>query len=1009
MITTHSGRCFFKPSNFFIMFTQYTLRCSCLLFLVLLVPFQTHGATFKMKSPHATPPKTSTSKSQTAPELAQADFMVHTITISNDRPQIGQTIKVTATIANLSNAVAEKVPVSFIYRGQHKDIIIAQLDVRKRNAATAEFKILKPVGSQFIEVVVNPKKTVKESNYSNNNQKKIFSVASASSSIPERKQQISGQKSRLSKQVDGTGSAGYMKKVDLKSKIQAVTPQHPVFTGPSEEECHEYATSAVALAGIAERNHCGYQGNRWLQDEEEHFNWCMKTSSSARIEEADARQSEVNHCIDCRVYAKEAVEQFEQSEANGCKYTGSRWQADRDQHFGWCMSAGAGQPQEEKEERDKALQICKKDKRFDLPKYMGLSVDFCMYRRTETYNEVKVDPGPYSPAPVSFDYDFGWSGNNEPCGGASVVESFCLSQGYAEVVDYKVAGANSSVDTMPLGNAHKCDATIDYSNCRGFDFITCRNKISDKDNTLLSPTVALSSGDLKKTAAIRQGQKSSVSVKTKAEICNSYAETAIQQSYQADTIGCEVSGDAWNKDLQGHIDWCMSANTSQLETETSARQDKLQKCGSCRSYAEESVRQYHQANSHWCTVGTKHLFHPSVWHGDVETHYNWCMSESSNAPQAELEKRDAVLDECSKFHRIYFDKPTYNGFRVDTRFTKSTGDIKKSADAFCAYKGYAGAVNDWQGYAPQLNSVEEQDKSIYIGNGMHCSHDPEDIMGSGDGECRALNHIICEKIAVSMSDQQGETTTASQVGVSLKKPVAVSITQLCQQYTEEAISQYQQAEALHCGDVSLETWSQSYQYLMDWCSSADASKRQQQANARKAYLEECKDCYAYGQQAVSQYHEFVTNYCAVGGAANPIWNGDIDAHVDWCIDSSAAEHEAENNKRKAKLQECLQTERKRFAKPVVNGMRVDVYLNQRNGNQIESDVPQRAADAFCQRQGYIKALKDWSYYYSPFTEDNLPHTIHMGEGLPECNTGAPSYHKECKAFSHIICERPATP
>lgn len=371
----------------------------------------------------------------------------------------------------------------------------------------------------------------------------------------------------------------------------------------------------------------------------------------------------------CRNYAQEGVDQFLQAENNMCGFQGGGWHKDYDKHFDWCMSASQDQRKQESENRKSALTSCGEIKRFDNPRYLGLLADFCMYRRTELYSSTPIEGELYN-------YDFGWT-----CGVPEVAQSYCISQGYEEMVEFQVADDKASEDTMPLGRHHRCDASIPRSNCRGFDYIVCRKPVLDKtmSKMKLKPLDAQSA---KVTA-----QKEFVPVETIEAICQDYAETA--------------------------------------------------------------VRQYHQATNSYCNLSI--AFAATNWHGDVKTHYDWCLTASPDQRQAETAKRQERLTVCAQTERKRFEQPMFNGKRVDTfvNFRKPhRGEVevpKRAADLFCQEMGYEKAIPEWSHYSFNSTfSTESLSNTIHMGEGHpECNTD----WPSFNDKCEGFNHITCERPA----------------------------------------------------------------------------------------------------------------------------------------------------------------------------------------------------------------------------------------------------------------------
>jgi hypothetical protein len=369
----------------------------------------------------------------------------------------------------------------------------------------------------------------------------------------------------------------------------------------------------------------------------------------------------------CRDYAQEAVDQFLQAENNMCGFQGGGWQNDYDKHFDWCMSASQDQRKQESKNRKSALTSCGEIKRFDNPRYLGLLADFCMYRRTETHSSTPIEGELY-------DYDFGWT-----CGVPEVAQSYCISQGYAEMVEFKVADDKASENTMPLGNHHRCDATIPLSNCRGFDYIVCRKPVSDK------PMLKMKSKTLSAQSAKVAEKKDFISFETTEAICQDYAETA--------------------------------------------------------------VRQYHQATNSYCNLSI--AFEAGSWHGDVKVHHDWCLTASPGQRQAETAKRQERLAVCAQTERKRFEKPMFNGKRADTFVNFRKPNIgepevpQRAADLFCQEMGYEKAIHEWFQYNTTF-STESLNNTIHMGEGHpECNTD----WPSFNDKCEGFNHITCERTA----------------------------------------------------------------------------------------------------------------------------------------------------------------------------------------------------------------------------------------------------------------------
>ncbi len=68
----------------------------------------------------------------------------------------------------------------------------------------------------------------------------------------------------------------------------------------------------------------------------------------------------INETHQCELYAKEAVEQFDENMRRGCGQVGERWHNIYAGHKGWCLTQSNGSFQNEFNERKNALESCNK-------------------------------------------------------------------------------------------------------------------------------------------------------------------------------------------------------------------------------------------------------------------------------------------------------------------------------------------------------------------------------------------------------------------------------------------------------------------------------------------------------------------------------------------------------------------------------------------------------------------------------------------------------------------------
>lgn len=68
---------------------------------------------------------------------------------------------------------------------------------------------------------------------------------------------------------------------------------------PKQQRCGAYAVLAVTAQRINQRAGCGFGGNRWSLDYDNHYNWCMDANVSAQDlrSESSIRSNALNDCV----------------------------------------------------------------------------------------------------------------------------------------------------------------------------------------------------------------------------------------------------------------------------------------------------------------------------------------------------------------------------------------------------------------------------------------------------------------------------------------------------------------------------------------------------------------------------------------------------------------------------------------------------------------------------------------------------------------------------------------
>jgi hypothetical protein len=97
----------------------------------------------------------------------------------------------------------------------------------------------------------------------------------------------------------------------------------------------------------------------------------------------------------CAQYAQSAVAQYQQSIANGCNFTGPRWQANYQAHYNWCLGATLAAVESETKARMTGLAVCAQT-RMMKPGHPGIGkptfpIPPGGFQTCETYAKAAVD------------------------------------------------------------------------------------------------------------------------------------------------------------------------------------------------------------------------------------------------------------------------------------------------------------------------------------------------------------------------------------------------------------------------------------------------------------------------------------------------------------------------------------------------------------------------------------------------------------------------------------------
>jgi len=105
--------------------------------------------------------------------------------------------------------------------------------------------------------------------------------------------------------------------------------------------CDTYATKAFNAAKLNNEFACGFQGPRWLLDENGHRLWCSLVPEPTAQGETGARDAQLKGCS-CNWYADKAMAQIADNKARNCGFSGLRWIDSRQGHYDWCNKFNPG-------------------------------------------------------------------------------------------------------------------------------------------------------------------------------------------------------------------------------------------------------------------------------------------------------------------------------------------------------------------------------------------------------------------------------------------------------------------------------------------------------------------------------------------------------------------------------------------------------------------------------------------------------------------------------------------
>lgn len=126
-----------------------------------------------------------------------------------------------------------------------------------------------------------------------------------------------------------------------------------------------YAEKAEKQVNDNARLQCGFSGDRWNPNPEDHRQWALENNQETADSEVDARDQALKECLEnmsdqdyAERYATYSVQQVEKSIEQECAYSGPRWVENHDEHYNWALTAPRAEAENEIKLREEELKSC---------------------------------------------------------------------------------------------------------------------------------------------------------------------------------------------------------------------------------------------------------------------------------------------------------------------------------------------------------------------------------------------------------------------------------------------------------------------------------------------------------------------------------------------------------------------------------------------------------------------------------------------------------------------------
>lgn len=159
----------------------------------------------------------------------------------------------------------------------------------------------------------------------------------------------------------------------------------------------------------------------------------------------------------------------------------------------------------------------------------------------------------------------------------------------------------------------------------------------------LRTTIDKSNWDLRKHRSLVERCKVSPRVKH----CQAYAFKSLIQVKTNLRLQCGYSGGGWYSSYATHYAWCVGVSEGISNNEAMIRGKAIDKCKEtkekdtyCKQYANSAVSAYKFVVRNQCKAS------PSLFHGDYEAHYKWCLSVSKGRAAGTTYARGLTAQSC---------------------------------------------------------------------------------------------------------------------------------------------------------------------------------------------------------------------------------------------------------------------------------------------------------------------------------------------------------------------------